>query len=46
MKKLLAIVAAALLALATIAPVLGSVPPGLQGNEGQPGNHGGPHHHP
>ena len=40
MKKLLALVAAALLALATVAPVLASVPPGQQGYEGQPGNQG------
>ncbi len=58
MKKLLAIVAAALLALATIAPVLAhgatpqSVPQsntggdGQQSYEGQPGNQGGGQHNP
>ena len=46
MKKLLARVAAALLALATVAPVLASVPPGQQGYEGQPGNQGGSQHNP
>jgi hypothetical protein len=37
----MALVAAALLALATVAPVLASVPPGQKGYEGQPGNQGG-----
>lgn len=39
-KKLLALVAAALLALSTVAPVVASVPPGQKGYEGQPGNQG------
>jgi hypothetical protein len=40
-KKVVALVAAALLALATITPALASVPPGQKGYEGQPGNQGG-----
>ena len=40
MRKLLALAAAMLLALATIAPVVASTPPGQQGYEGQPGNQG------
>ena len=40
MKKLMALVAAALLALATVTPVLASNPPGQLGYEGQPGNQG------
>jgi collagen type IV alpha len=43
MKKFAALIAAAVLALATVAPVLASVPPGQQGYEGQPGNQGGFH---
>ena len=58
MKKLMALIAAALLALATVAPVLAhgatpqSVPQsnqgggGQQGYEGQPGNQGGSQHNP
>jgi len=46
MRKLLALAAAALLALATIAPALASQPPGLLGNEGGSGNQGGSQHHP
>ena len=56
MKKLMALIAAALLALATVAPVLAhgatpqSVPQsnngGQTGYEGQPGNQGGPQHNP
>lgn len=38
--RLLALVFAALLALATI-PAIAAVPPGQQGYEGQPGNQGG-----
>jgi hypothetical protein len=41
MKRLTALILAALLALATIAPELASTPPGQQGYEGQPGNQGG-----
>ncbi len=41
MKKLVALTFAALLALATIAPVLADQPPGQLGNEGQHGNQGG-----
>jgi len=41
MKKLIALAVAALLALATIAPVLATQPPGQLGYEGQPGNQGG-----
>ena len=41
MKKLIALTAAALLALATIAPVMADQPPGQLGYEGQPGNQGG-----
>ncbi len=56
MKKLIALVAAALLALSTVMPVLAhgatpqSVPQsnhgGQTGYEGQPGNQGGPQHNP
>ncbi len=47
-KKVLALIAVAILALATITPVVASQPPGLLGHEGngQPGNQGGPQHHP
>ena len=45
-KKLIALIAVALLALASISPALASQPPGLLGNEGQPGNQGGSQHHP
>ena len=45
MKKLMALIAAALLALAMVGPALASPPP-LAGNEGQPGHHGGPQHNP
>jgi hypothetical protein len=41
MKKVVAFTVAALLALATIAPVLADQPPGQLGFEGQPGNQGG-----
>lgn len=41
MKKILAGVLAAAIALSTVAPVLASVPPGQKGYEGQPGNQGG-----
>jgi len=41
MKKVIALTVAALLALATIAPVLADQPPGQLGYEGQPGNQGG-----
>jgi len=40
-KKIIALTVAALLALATIAPVLADQPPGQKGYEGQPGNQGG-----
>ena len=40
MKKLIALTVAALLALATVAPVLADQPPGQLGYEGQPGNQG------
>ena len=46
MKKIIALTVAALLALATIAPVLADQPPGQLGYEGQPGNQGGGQHHP
>ena len=45
-KKLIALIVVALLALATLTPALASQPPGLLGNEGQPGNQGGSQHHP
>ncbi len=45
-KKLIALIVVALLALATVTPALASQPPGQLGNEGQPGNQGGPQHHP
>ncbi len=46
-KKLIALIFAALLAVATIAPVVADgPPPGLRGYEGQPGHHGGPQHNP
>jgi len=41
MKKVIALMVAAVLALATIAPVLADQPPGQLGYEGQPGNQGG-----
>jgi len=41
LKKVIALTVAALLALATIAPVLADQPPGQLGYEGQPGNQGG-----
>ena len=40
MKKILALTAAALLAVATIGPVLADQAPGQLGYEGQPGNQG------
>jgi hypothetical protein len=40
-KRLIAIIAVAALALATITPSLASQPPGQLGYEGQPGNQGG-----
>ena len=50
MKKLIALVSVAMLTLAltlaTVAPALADCKPGLQGCEGQPGNQGGPQHHP
>ncbi len=57
-KKLLALIAAALLALAMVTPTLAGAKPqsvpqsnhggggALTGNEGQPGHHGGPQHNP
>jgi len=45
-KKLIALIAVALLALASISPALASQPPGLLGNEGGSGNQGGSQHHP
>ena len=45
-KKLIALIVVALLALATLTPALASQPPGLLGNEGGSGNHGGSQHHP
>ncbi len=41
MKKLIALVCAALLAIAIALPALASQPPGQLGYEGQPGNQGG-----
>ena len=41
MRKVIALTAAALLALATVVPVLAAQPPGQLGYEGQPGNQGG-----
>ncbi len=46
MKKIIALTAAALLALATVLPVLADQPPGQLGFEGQPGNQGGAQHNP
>ena len=40
MKRVIALIAAALLALSIVAPVMASTPPGQQGYEGQPGNQG------
>lgn len=41
MKRLIPIVLAGLLALATAVPALADQPPGQKGYEGQPGNQGG-----
>ena len=41
MRKVIALTAAALLALATVVPVLADQAPGQLGYEGQPGNQGG-----
>lgn len=41
LKKLLALVFAALLAVAVVTPALAGPPPGQLGYEGQPGNQGG-----
>ena len=41
MRKVIALTAAALLALATVVPALADQPPGQLGYEGQPGNQGG-----
>ncbi len=46
MKKVIALIAAGLLALAIVSPTFASQPPGQLGNEGQPGNQGGSQHHP
>ena len=46
MKKLIALAIVAMLTLSTVATALADQPPGLQGYEGQPGNQGGPQHHP
>ena len=47
MKKLIALAIVAMLTLATVATALADQPPpGLRGYEGQPGNQGGPQHHP
>ena len=47
MKKAIVIFVAALMLLFSVAvPALASQPPGLLGYEGQPGNQGGPQHHP
>ena len=46
MKKLIALAIVAMLTLATVATALADQPPGLHGYEGQPGNQGGPQHHP
>jgi Spy/CpxP family protein refolding chaperone len=45
-RKLLASTFAVLALLAAAAPAMGSQPPGQLGYEGQPGNQGGPNHHP
>jgi regulator of protease activity HflC (stomatin/prohibitin superfamily) len=44
MRRILAVIFAAVIALATIAPAFASVPPGQRGHEGQPGNQGGYQH--
>jgi len=41
MKKLLPLIVAGLLALATALPAFADQPPGQHGHEGQPGNQGG-----
>ena len=41
MKKVIALIAAGLLALAIVSPTFASQPPGQLGYEGQPGNQGG-----
>jgi len=41
MKKLIALVCGALLAIAIVLPAVASQPPGQLGYEGQPGNQGG-----
>ncbi len=53
MKKLLALIVAAIFALAIATPAVAHQPTahhhgggGLTGNEGQPGHHGGPQHNP
>ena len=46
MKKLIALTIVAMLALATVATAVADQPPGQKGYEGQPGNQGGPQHHP
>jgi hypothetical protein len=43
MKKVLALVAAVVLTLSTVAPALAGTPPGQRGYEGHPGNQGGSH---
>ena len=45
MRRILPLIFAAAIALASIAPAFASVPPGQQGYEGQPGNQGA-HQHP
>jgi hypothetical protein len=37
---------AALMAISTVGSALADQPEGLKGYEGQPGNQGGPQHHP
>jgi hypothetical protein len=41
MKRIIALVAVGVLAIATIVPVFADQPPGQLGYEGQPGNQGG-----
>jgi regulator of protease activity HflC (stomatin/prohibitin superfamily) len=45
MRRILALIFAAAIALASIAPAFAAVPPGQRGYEGQPGNQGA-HQHP
>jgi hypothetical protein len=46
MRRLITIIVTAAVAVGIVGSALASQPPGLLGNEGQPGNQGGAQHNP